>query len=160
MAFEAEPDTHHFTTSHKRRIALVTTSYVEDAHFPRDASLNTAKAAAHIARSIIGRCDREVFLTMHVDSKKRVLSAEVTAVGGVCEAYVQPGEVFKAALLSNAVGVIVAHNHPSGNVTPSDDDMRIAQSLRSAGELLGVPIVDYLIVGPTKDYYSFLVHGE
>lgn len=70
-----------------------------------------------------------------------------------------PRDVFKAACLSNAAGLILAHNHPSGDPTPSGDDRALADRLRQAGELLGVQLLDFLIVTDTERYYSFKQSG-
>ena len=65
-----------------------------------------------------------------------------------------PREVFKGALLANAAAIVVGHNHPSGDVKPSPEDERIVERLRSAGELMGVEVLDSLIVGPSGRFYT------
>lgn len=93
--------------------------------------------------------DREHFVVLHLDSAHRPLSAEVVSVGSLNQSIVHPREVFKGALLANAQAIIAAHNHPSGNLDPSDADRRAFDQLTSAGELLGIKVLDFLIVsGP------------
>ncbi|MBK7878911.1 MAG: JAB domain-containing protein [Planctomycetes bacterium] len=93
--------------------------------------------------------DREHFVVLHLDSAHRPLSVEVVSVGSLNQSIVHPREVFKGALLANAQAIIAAHNHPSGNLDPSDADRRAFDQLTSAGELLGIKLLDFLIVsGP------------
>ena len=93
--------------------------------------------------------DREHFVVLHLDSAHRPLSVEVVSVGSLNQSIVHPREVFKGALLANAQAIIAAHNHPSGNLDPSDADRRAFDQLTSAGELLGIKVLDFLIVsGP------------
>ena len=93
--------------------------------------------------------DREHFVVLHLDSAHRPISVEVVSVGSLNQSIVHPREVFKGALLANAQAIIAAHNHPSGNLDPSDADRRAFDQLTSAGELLGIKLLDFLIVsGP------------
>lgn len=93
--------------------------------------------------------DREHFVVLHLDSAHRPISVEVVSVGSLNQSIVHPREVFKGALLANAQAIIAAHNHPSGNLDPSDADRRVFDQLTSAGELLGIKVLDFLIVsGP------------
>jgi DNA repair protein RadC len=93
--------------------------------------------------------DREHFVVLHLDSAHRPISVEVASVGSLNQSIVHPREVFKGALLANAQAIIAAHNHPSGNLDPSDADRRAFDQLTSAGELLGIKLLDFLIVsGP------------
>ena len=84
------------------------------------------------------------------------------SVGTLDASLVHPRDVFKAACLSNAAGLIVAHNHPSGDPTPSSEDRALGARLRQAGELLGVQLLDFLIVTDPADgprYHSFMEAG-
>lgn len=66
--------------------------------------------------------------------------------------------MFKAALLANAAAIVVSHNHPSGDPTPSPDDVELTRRLAAAGEVLGVPVLDHIIIGDGR-YYSFKEAG-
>jgi DNA repair protein RadC len=103
--------------------------------------------------------DREHFLTLVLDGKNRVLGFEIVSVGTLTASLVHPREVFKAAILANAAAIIVAHNHPSGDPTPSAEDRAITQRLKDAGELLGIRLLDHVILGD-PGYYSFADSGE
>ena len=98
----------------------------------------------------------EVLIMVTVDTKHRVTGIFEVSRGSLSSSLVHPREVFKRALLMNAASIFVAHNHPSGDVTPSKDDTAITKRLKDAGEVLGVPLLDHMIIGDTsKKYYSF-----
>ena len=91
--------------------------------------------------------DREQFLTICMSIKNEVLSIETTSVGTLTANLVHPREVFKTAILQNAAGIIVAHNHPSGETTPSEEDIKITKTLFEASKIIDIPLLDHLIVG-------------
>ncbi len=102
----------------------------------------------------------EVFIMVTVDTKNRVTGIFEVSRGSLSSSLVHPREVFKRALLMNAAGIFVAHNHPSGDVTPSTDDTSTTKKLKKAGEVLGVQLLDHLIIGDTPErYYSFREAG-
>lgn len=94
-----------------------------------------------------------------LNSKARVTGFEECAVGALNVNDIQPRQIFSAALMCNASAIIVAHNHPSGDPTPSDTDIKTTEKLVKAGEILHVPIIDHIIVGGYK-YYSFKEHDR
>lgn len=96
--------------------------------------------------------DREMFICLHLNVRHHVISWEVVSMGTLTAAIVHPREVFKAAILSNAAAVIVAHNHPSGDTSPSNEDFAISDRLRRAGEILGIELIDHLVI--THDNYA------
>jgi len=99
-------------------------------------------------------CDREKFIVLHLNTKNRLISYEVVSVGSLNTSIVHPREVFKAALLSNAASIILAHNHPSDDPNPSQDDRQLTKRLIEAGKLLGIEVLDHLIFA-SKHFYSF-----
>jgi DNA repair protein RadC len=103
--------------------------------------------------------DREVFLTLSLTTKNNVVGIEVTAIGSLDSAAIAPREVFKGAFLSNAYSIIIAHLHPSGDPTPSTEDVAFTRRLHKCGELLGVPVFDHIIVTESGGYFSFLDSG-
>ncbi len=96
---------------------------------------------------------QEKFLTVHLDTRHHILSFQVTFIGGINRGYVDPAEVFRGALMAGAAEVIVIHNHPGGNPTPGQDDIDITKRLDKAGEIIGVPLVDHVIIG--EGCYTF-----
>jgi len=102
----------------------------------------------------------EVLIMLTVDIKNRVTGIFEVSRGSLSSSLVHPREVFKRALLMNAAGIFVAHNHPSGDVAPSWDDTAITKRLKDAGEILGVSLLDHLVIGDTPErYYSFKEAG-
>ncbi len=97
--------------------------------------------------------DREVFCSLHLDTRNYVLGCEEVSRGSLSQSLVHPREVYKAAILGNAASIIVAHNHPSGDPAPSSEDHAVTQRLYDAGELIGIPLLDSVIIGCTQ-YYS------
>ncbi len=96
---------------------------------------------------------REIFATVHLDSKNRVLCIETVSIGSLSAAIVHPREVFKGTLLSSAAAMVLVHNHPSGDPTPSREDLELTKRLKDAGELLGIRVLDHVIIG--ENYLSF-----
>jgi len=90
--------------------------------------------------------DREVFLSVMLTSRNYLIGVETVSIGSVNSAILSPREVFKGALLANAVSIILCHNHPSGDLSPSEEDIKITKRLIEVGELLGVKVLDHLIV--------------
>jgi len=101
--------------------------------------------------------DREVFLLIGLDGKNRTMFQHQVSVGCVTSSIVHPREVFKAAILANAVSLIFLHNHPSGSCDPSPEDVEVTRRLVAAGELLGIKVMDHIIIG--DDYFSFADKG-
>lgn len=97
--------------------------------------------------------DREVFYVLHLDGKHQIVSCEEVSRGSASGSLVHPREVYKAAILSSSNAVIVAHNHPSGDPTPSVEDRSIVKRLYESGEILGIPLLDSLIIG-NGSYHS------
>jgi DNA repair protein RadC len=101
---------------------------------------------------------KESFICLHLDSKNTLVCAEVVSVGSLNASIVHPREVFKTALLSNAAALVFIHNHPSGDPTPSSEDMELTTRLCDAGKLLGIRILDHIIIGEDR-YKSFADAG-
>lgn len=102
---------------------------------------------------------KEHFMALHLDGKNRISCYELISIGSLNQTIVHPREVFKSALLSSAAALILIHNHPSGDVTPSREDLEITRRLKEAGELLGIRVLDHIIIGESK-FYSFADWGE
>lgn len=93
---------------------------------------------------------RECFAVLYLNSRNQPLSCERVAVGGLNVASLQPREVFGPALTLGAAAVILAHNHPSGDPTPSPEDLAVTRHLQEAGRLLGVEVLDHLVIGSER----------
>jgi len=115
------------------------TEYLSTIHSPIDAVI--------ILQPMLEDCDREKFIALLLDTKNHVVAANTVSIGTVNASLVHPREIFKVALLCNASAVILAHNHPSGNPTPSHEDIDITNRLKKAGEILGIEVLDHIIIG-------------
>ena len=122
-------------------------------------SINGSHQAALIARGMIGNAMKEHFVALHLDNQNRVVSTETISIGTMNASLVHPRETFRAALIAGAASIIVAHNHPSGDTTPSDEDRRVTERLAAAARILGVNLLDHLIVTNSTAYYSFADAG-
>ena len=98
--------------------------------------------------------DREHFVTMMLDVKNRVIGIHTVSIGTLNASLVSAREVFKAAILCNAASIILAHNHPSGDLTPSPEDIQVTDVLRKAGKLLYIEVLDHVIVGEEGTHSS------
>jgi len=121
-------------------------------------TIRTPADAAAIARETIGDADREHVIALLLDIRHRVVAVHTVSVGFVDSAPVHAREVFKAAILINATAVILAHNHPSGDLGRSRADEAIARRITKAGELLGIPVLDHIIV-TSEDFLSLRTVG-
>ncbi len=90
--------------------------------------------------------DKEVFKVVLLDSRNHIIKIQDVSIGTVNASLVHPREVFKAALKESATSIILVHNHPSGDPTPSEEDLKTTNRLKKAGELLGVNLLDHLII--------------
>ena len=90
--------------------------------------------------------DREVFVAVILDARNQVLGVNTVSVGSVSASIVHPRETFRPAILMGASSIILAHCHPSGDPTPSQDDIELTRRLHQAGEILGIEVLDHLII--------------
>jgi DNA repair protein RadC len=95
----------------------------------------------------IRKATREHFVAFYLNSRHQILRREVISIGSLNASIVHPREVFRPAIVLCAASLVLAHNHPSGDTTPSEEDLAITRRLREAGRLLGIELVDHVIVG-------------
>jgi len=101
---------------------------------------------------------KEHFIIFYLDSRNQSIKREIISIGLLNASLVHPREVFEPAIKNLAAQIVLAHNHPSGNLEPSDDDLSLTRRLVQAGQLLGIEVLEHLIV--TKEaYFSFKEHG-
>ncbi|MEG2609126.1 MAG: DNA repair protein RadC [Bacilli bacterium] len=121
--------------------------------------VSSPKSVAKLIKSYIGEADRENLIVVLLDTKNKVNSLEVVSTGSLNSTIVHPREVFKSAILSNAASIIIAHNHPSGDVTPSREDENITARLKEASRVIGIELLDHIILGYGDTYLSFKEKG-
>jgi DNA repair protein RadC len=102
---------------------------------------------------------QEMFLCLSLRGDHSVSRVRIVSIGLMNKTLVHPREVFMAAIKDNAAAVILAHNHPSGNVEPSEDDTEVTKRMVEAGEILGIPVLDHLVFGRAT-WYSFAERGR
>lgn len=98
--------------------------------------------------------DREMFIVIGLNTKNQPVYREIVAIGDLNSAIVHPRETFKKAIMMSCSSIIIAHNHPSGDLEPSQEDKEITTKFKKAGELLDIKILDHLIIS-NKGFYSF-----
>ena len=106
----------------------------------------------------LGEHDREVFCVLHLSTRGLPLSASITSMGELTSTLVHPREVFKSAVLSSAAGIVLLHNHPIGNLTPSEEDIKTTERIAVCGRVLGIPVVDHIICAE-HGYISMRSYG-
>ena len=103
--------------------------------------------------------DQEEFYCIYLDAKKKVISYKLLFVGTVNHSMVHPRDIFKEAYKLNAAFIICVHNHPSGDVYPSLDDINATKRILEIGNLMGIKLIDHIIISE-NNYYSFLENGK
>jgi len=113
------------------------------------------KAVANFIRSQIGDQNREHFSILCMNNKNEIVSYHNVSIGTVKERIVHPRELFTAAVITGASGIIITHNHPSGNVKPSKEDLKTTERIIEGSKIMGIPLLDHIIVGfNTEEFYS------
>lgn len=122
--------------------------------------INCPKDAAIIAGDFLAGADREHFVVICLDTKQKVNALNTVSVGTLNSSLVHPREVFKAAILANSNALILIHNHPSGDPTPSREDLEITKRLVEAGNILGIEVLDHMVIGDNGKYVSLKERGD
>ena len=105
-------------------------------------------------KTLMNNLQQEHFLVLCLNNRNKLIKRAIISKGSVRNTIVEPREVFKEAIVNNASAIIVAHNHPSGDVEPSQEDDEVTRMLVRSGKLLHIPVIDHFIIGGGK-YYSF-----
>jgi len=148
---------HLFSEKPLYRTKLVTESEVDFGPNDRWQCTSPGEVVEPV-REFLGDSPVEQFIVLLLATNNTIIGMNVASKGGLSSSVVEPRIVFRPALLSNAAAVICAHNHPSGNPEPSKEDVRITRQLVEAGEALGIPMHDHLIVTST-DWTSLAERG-
>jgi DNA repair protein RadC len=124
-------------------------------------SIKTIKLPAEAAAIFVRYQNRkqENFIVASVDSAHAVISVRVITKGLANRTLVHPREIFRNAIIDNAAAIILCHNHPSGNTTPSTEDRDITAILEDAGRILGIEVLDHIIISK-NGFYSFQENGD
>ena len=136
-----------------KRINVVSIQLVKEKTFAYEYTKTVRQAAdaADIINKFLDGADREHFVVLCLDTKNNVTAINTVHIGDLNSSIVNPREVFKPAILANAASVIVGHNHPSGSVAPSKEDVMITKRLQEAGRILCITVLDHVIVPGDRD---------
>ena len=122
--------------------------------------MNNPDTAIRVMNEFLSQMDRELFCIVNLQADLTPINMNIVSVGSLNEALINPREIFKSAILSNAHSMMLIHNHPSGNLTPSTSDIQTTARMQELGELMGISLVDHIITGRDGNYYSFRDKGE
>jgi DNA repair protein RadC len=120
--------------------------------------VDCARAAAGLVPAAVRGARKEHFVILCLNARRQLVHCETVSVGTLSASLVHPREVFSPAISHAAAAVVAVHNHPSGDPTPSAEDRDATRRLRRAGELLGIPLADHVVVSETG-FFSFREHG-
>ena len=131
------------------KLEVVRTKVAEPAA-PVNSTAQVASRYAHLQR-----LDREHLIRLDLDSRNRIIGEETVSIGTAGAAIVTAREVFRGALLAGATrAIIIVHNHPAGAPQPSEEDRQVHEKLAEAGQILGIPVVDFIVIGEEGKYWS------
>ena len=125
--------------------------------------VNNSQEAQSLIQQLIetqGQPDREQFCIIMLSAKNEIIGLNIVSIGGLSAASVFPREVLKPAILANSAAIILSHNHPSNDLTPSPEDMAITKRIVQASEIVGITVHEHIIISMDDDrYYSFADNG-
>ena len=131
-----------------KRINVVSIKMVKESSILYDIRrIQDPKDAVELGKRFLEESDREQLLVCCLDAKNQPTAINVVSVGNLNSSIVHPREVFKPAILSNSASIILFHNHPSGDPTPSKEDTNITERLKESGKILGIELIDHIIIG-------------
>jgi DNA repair protein RadC len=124
--------------------------------------INSAKSVRDIAVTLfdLENEPREIFGLLCLDTRNNLNNASIVAIGNLNTSVVHPREIFRTAILSSSNSIIVFHNHPSGDPSPSKEDIEISKAIKKAGELIGIALLDHVVIGHNGEYHSLADKGE
>ena len=125
--------------------------------------LNNAQEAQTLIRKLIetkGQSDREQFCIILLNARNEIIGMNIVSIGCLSSATVIPREVVKPAIIANAAAILLSHNHPSNNLTPSPEDLELTKRIVQAAKIIGIHVHEHLIISTEDDrYYSFADNG-
>ena len=124
-----------------------------------DTPIESPQAVVQVMADTLKDYDREVFAIINLRPDLKPINVNIVSVGALDQSLVHPREAIKSMVLSNAASVMIVHNHTTGSMSPSKDDIAVTDRMAQLCGLLGIKLIDHIIVGPGKDYYSFHEKG-
>ena len=120
-----------------------------------DEPVNSPEKVAKLVHEFLKDYDREVFAVINFQTNLQPINMNIVSVGALNASMVHPREMLKSIVLSNAAAVMMVHNHPSGQVQPSAEDVSVTAKMSQLMKLMEVTLLDHIILGPGEQYYSF-----
>lgn len=143
-----------------KRVEIVSLRMVrENTFLYKDRKINSPKEAVEIVKGFLENEDREKFVVINLDTKNQPTHLNIASIGSLSATIVHPREIFKTAILTQSAGIILSHNHPSGDPSPSQEDIEVTSRLVEAGNIIGIRIIDHIIVGNNDRFFSFKENG-
>lgn len=140
----------------KNELEVVNIRLIKEPSLYSEKPLHSPEDVKELVAKELASYDREVMCVLNMKTNGQVINMNIVSVGSINSALVSPREVFKSAILANAANVILVHNHPSGSVEPSREDILLTKRLEDCGNLLDIPVLDHVIVGGTTgEMFSF-----
>lgn len=144
---------------HAKRVDIVSIKLVrESSMLYKGRRLSSPHDAADLLRGFMEDCDRENMIVCCLDTKNQPTAIHVASIGSLSSAIVHPREIYKVAIASSSSSILICHNHPSGDPSPSQEDINITKRLLESGKILGIDLVDHLIFGD-GDFISLKEKG-
>jgi DNA repair protein RadC len=138
-----------------KTVGVYTVRMVRESQLPWDGNkIHHPVDVVKLIRAYFTELDREHFIVVLLSSANQPIGFHTVSIGTLNESLVSPREVFKTAILGSVARIIVAHNHPSGNTSPSAEDIQVSRQLKQVGELLRIKLADSIIVGVGGQYHS------
>lgn len=145
--------------NHAKRIDIVSLKMIKESSvLYANRRISKPNEIVDLLKVFLEDCDREKLIVCCLNTKNEPTSISVVSVGSLNTSIVHPREVFKTAVMSNSASIILAHNHPSYDLTPSKEDINITERIKQGGNILGIKLLDHLILGDGK-YLSLLEKG-
>ena len=136
------------TTAKNKRVSIVSISMVKERsilYYGR--VIASPQDGVDLVKQYLENSDREKLIVVGLDTKNQPTFIDTVSIGVLNTSLVHPREVFKSAILGNSASIVLFHNHPSGDIDPSEDDIEVTKRIADAGKLLGIPLVDHIIIG-------------
>lgn len=143
-----------------KRVEIVSIKMVrESSVLYKNRRITCSRDAFEFGRKFLEDADREHLIVCCLDIKCQPTTVNVVSIGSLNASIIHPREVYKVSILSNAASILIFHNHPSGDPTPSNEDISITNRLKECGELLGIELTDHIIIGSSSSYVSLKDKG-
>lgn len=144
----------------KNSLSVVSIRMVHDAPLFSEHEIITPEDAIDVVGEYLCDMDREIVAVINLKADCTPINVNFASIGTINSSIINPGEIFKTAILSNAAIIIIIHNHPSGNLTPSLQDIKMTDKMIQCCELMEIPLLDHIIVGGDNEkYFSFRNNG-